>query len=562
MSICKKIDEEQLCKDYLNENIGTEKLAEIYHIGKKRVRQILAEHGVERKKRGGQTLNVEYKVPDWKIVKYPEIEGKHYIAVDKLSGFTTNDTENKAGVLTTYIEKQYGVKTPTLYDRRQYYMKTGDYWWEQWFEIKLVDDAEIKKCPYCDWTTVDIHNRSGMFETHLNKVHGISKLEYLERFPEERDYFATVNRVNNRQMETDEDNFVVCKVCGKKLARIDGTHLRNHGLTKFQYIKLYGRDDMLCNKTYKTLSSIAIETNKNMTHSFSSKAENEIMEKIKERGLFCYTDRKILEGKEIDIYIPSKNIGIEYDGLKWHSEFFGGKNSKYHLKKLEECNKKGVKLITVFEDEYELHKDIVLNKIFHILNLKTSDKEHIFARKCLTGEISSSECRDFLDKNHIQGFVSSTLYIGAFYENRLIGVMSFLQSKRKWELTRFATDINTVCCGVGGKLFKYFVRNYDFDEIKSFADRRWTVDYKDNIYTKLGFEFSGFTPPSYTYNCSSVDRFKRFHKFAFRRSKLLMRHPELDPDMTEVEMAKSLGYDRIWDCGLIKYVYKKKENNK
>jgi hypothetical protein len=25
--------------------------------------------------------------------------------------------------------------------------------------------------------------------------------------------------------------------------------------------------------------------------------------------------------------------------------------------------------------------------------------------------------------------------------------------------------------------------------------------------------------------------------------------------MTETEMVKELGYDRIWDCGLIKYVW-------
>ena len=31
--------------------------------------------------------------------------------------------------------------------------------------------------------------------------------------------------------------------------------------------------------------------------------------------------------------------------------------------------------------------------------------------------------------------------------------------------------------------------------------------------------------------------------------------------MTETEMAKELGYDRIWDCGLIKYVWKKEETD-
>ena len=29
--------------------------------------------------------------------------------------------------------------------------------------------------------------------------------------------------------------------------------------------------------------------------------------------------------------------------------------------------------------------------------------------------------------------------------------------------------------------------------------------------------------------------------------------------MTETEMVKELGYDRIWDCGLIKYIWKKPE---
>ncbi len=27
--------------------------------------------------------------------------------------------------------------------------------------------------------------------------------------------------------------------------------------------------------------------------------------------------------------------------------------------------------------------------------------------------------------------------------------------------------------------------------------------------------------------------------------------------MTELEMARTLGYGRIWDCGLFKYIWKK-----
>ena len=62
-------------------------------------------------------------------------------------------------------------------------------------------------------------------------------------------------------------------------------------------------------------------------------------------------DKKTLNGMELDIYIPSKNVAIEYDGIRWHSEEFG-KDRNYHLSKTDLCLKKGVYLIHVFEDEW------------------------------------------------------------------------------------------------------------------------------------------------------------------------------------------------------------------
>ena len=57
-------------------------------------------------------------------------------------------------------------------------------------------------------------------------------------------------------------------------------------------------------------------------------------------------DKDVLNGKELDIYIPSHNLAIEFNGLYWHSELFIDKN--YHLNKTEECEKKGVQLIHIF----------------------------------------------------------------------------------------------------------------------------------------------------------------------------------------------------------------------
>ena len=542
-----------------NNGMNIENLALKYHVGKLKIKALLLENGVEMRKRGGQKLDIAYKVSDWKIEKYPMEDGFHYIARFREDGKEFNDYMNQGGFLTSYIKERFGCEIPTLYDRRKYYMETGDYWWEQWFDIIKVENKPTKKCPYCDWETADVENRSGAFEVHLKEKHGMSKMEYLKEFPEDKTYFALVNETLNRQMCENEDEYVVCAICGKKLARIDWRHLRKHNITQKEYIKKYGQNTV-SKKYHDTMSSIAIQSNMDMTITKHSTPENEIKEFIKKLGFVSKSDRKVLHGKEIDIFIPQIQTGIEYNGNLFHTEYKGGKNRKYHLCKTELCKKNGVKLIHIFEDEYFEKRDIVLNKIKHILK-KCDNLPKVYGRKCKVRQIHYYDSINFLEQFHIQGGVASTVYYGAFYEDKLIAVMTFKRSDiNQWELTRFASDYNYVCCGVGGKLFKHFVKKYNPETVKSFADRRWTVDEENNLYLQLGFEFDEYVEPDYKYYNPKIDRYKRFHKFGFRKQKLLKQYPDLlTPTMTETEMTRALGYDRIWDCGLIKYVWKKPE---
>lgn len=74
-------------------------------------------------------------------------------------------------------------------------------------------------------------------------------------------------------------------------------------------------------------------------------------------------DKKVLNGKELDIYIPSKNLAIEYNGLYWHSDKATlEKNdipnketrmyAKYrHIEKTKLCKEKNIRLIHIFEDD-------------------------------------------------------------------------------------------------------------------------------------------------------------------------------------------------------------------
>ena len=265
-------------------------------------------------------------------------------------------------------------------------------------------------------------------------------------------------------------------------------------------------------------------------------------------------NRKVLNGKEIDICAPFLKFGIEYNGLRWHSEQFN-KDKNYHLNKTELAESKGYHLIQIFEDEWLEHKDIVLNKIRHFLG-KDIDRPVVGARKCLVKTVSKADAEVFLTTYHIQGFVASTTYYGAFYEDKLVGVMTFKQEKpNEWNLTRFATDTSYRLPGLASKIFKQFVKDYNPIEVKTFLDRRWS--HGDvNVYDRMGFKLVETLPPDYRYVVGN----QRIHKFNFRKH-ILNKKYGLPLSMTEKEITEKLGFYRIWDCGLYKYVWRKQSED-
>lgn len=556
----KTFTENEICKKY--ETLSINAIAREYHISDKTVKEILLKNNVTLRNPQKKIKNDGWDYSHELQKKYPPKDGFHYVAISKDGKVIYEDYMNKSGVLTNYIKNNLNIAIPSLYKRTKFFKDNGYQWYEQWFEITLKENVKqpTKKCPYCEWETVDVENKSGMYLTHILKEHGYTKEQHLMLHPEDKEFLSLKNKTLNRLYETDETKFVKCCICGKKLARIDWRHLIHHGITKEEYIEKYG-NNIVSKEFSKYLSIQATEVNKNLEITKSSKSEKEIGDFIKQHNVDIITgDRKILgNGKEIDIYIPSQKIAIEFDGIRFHSEFGPNKvGHLYHLEKTNLCKEKGIKLIHIFEDEFTYRKDIVFNKIAHILKFQTQ-LPRVMGRQCTIKEITKNESQPFLEKYHIQGFVDSSIHLGAFYNKQLIAVMLFKKESKistNWELTRFASTYEYVCQGIGGKLFKYFIRNYNPSKIKSFADRRWTIDEENNVYLQLGFKFDSYTKPSYSYIIKKIDKCKRFHKFGFRKQKLAKKYG-FPLTMTETEMAKALGYDRIWDCGLIKYVWKK-----
>jgi hypothetical protein len=201
---------------------------------------------------------------------------------------------------------------------------------------------------------------------------------------------------------------------------------------------------------------------------------------------------------------------------------------------------------------------MVKNKIKHLL--KINDGIKIGARKTEIKKIEFKEKSVFLNNNHIQGNDSSIISYGAYFNDILIGVMTFNDKRNmtksidgEFELTRYAVKQDYIVNGLASKIIKRFINDYSPKKIISFADRRWTPDGNNNLYTHMGFKLCEIIRPGYSYYNSKVDRYKRFHKFGFGKNSLKRKFPELDFSKTEKELMTELGYDRIWDCGLFKY---------
>lgn len=277
-----------------------------------------------------------------------------------------------------------------------------------------------------------------------------------------------------------------------------------------------------------------------------SKIEDEIYHYIKdELGLDCDdNNRKVIDGKELDVFIPSKGVAIELDGLYWHNEL--NLPSDYHLNKTNECYKNNIRLIHIFEDEWLYKKDIVKSILQNIL--VPSINHRIYARECVVKEIGNDIAYDFLEANHIQGNCYGKKIYGLYHNNQLVSLMSFGNARHfighnsgSWELLRFCSLRGYNIIGGASKLLKHFIENVKPKRIITFADKRWSVG---DLYNKLGFILYNESRPNYYYVIGD----KRRYRYNFRK-KILVKKFGCPLEMSEHDFCLLKKWYRIYDCG-------------
>jgi hypothetical protein len=260
----------------------------------------------------------------------------------------------------------------------------------------------------------------------------------------------------------------------------------------------------------------------------------------------------MLDGKEIDLYNSDLRVGIEYCGLYWHNENSPTpRTQEYHHDKYQKCKDLGVKLITIFEDEWLHRKEQVKGALLSILKLN-SIKVH--GRKCAVMDIKKPEAYAFYRSFHIQGAPrQGTHFAGLYYEKELVGVMSFGKHHRdssKTVLDRLCFKPGVSVAGGSSKLFKHLLKTSGVTSLSSWSDHRW---FCGSVYSKLGFKLAKTTKPDYSYVDTGRPGTRRSKQ---SQKKNATKCPE---DLTEVEWAASRGLFRIWDCGKSLWMYDRNE---
>lgn len=305
--------------------------------------------------------------------------------------------------------------------------------------------------------------------------------------------------------------------------------LKDKNYSYFDLVKLF-------NAPYYTVQYWATRLNLkeyiNYTFTGKSHYEDEIVEFIKSLNINnIKRNKKILNGLEIDIYLPDYNLGIEFNGTYWHSDLYKDKN--YHFNKSLEAQKQGIRLIHIYQ--YEWDDENQRKKIKSLLRITLGKvSARIYARDCEIKEITNNEAKVLNDMVHLQNHRNAKVIYGLYYNSELVQLMSFSHHRQyEWEIVRGCPGSNNIVVGGVSKLFKHFIDDYNPREIFSYCDFN---KFDGKSYEALGMKFIGYTGPDMKY---------------IIKDKVINRQP------TKYKEIKNNIDARIYGAGSKKYIWTK-----
>ena len=251
-------------------------------------------------------------------------------------------------------------------------------------------------------------------------------------------------------------------------------------------------------------------------------------------------NRIVLAPKEIDVYVPSKGIGIECHGLYWHSEGSSKENfnKRSHLEKLINANAVNVKLYQLFYDEWRDKRSICESLIAHKLGVSS---QRLGAREFNIVELNTEQQRDFFDSTHISSYTPAKVVFGLAKDDVIFAALGLRVPRQaskydnSLEISRYSTAVGYSIPGGLNRLMNCAVRyavDSSFKSLVTYVDRRFGDGHG---YLNCRFSIVGDTGVDYFY----TDNMFRYDRFKFRAR----------GGLTERQVASQAGVSRIYGCG-------------
>jgi hypothetical protein len=316
----------------------------------------------------------------------------------------------------------------------------------------------------------------------------------------------------------------------------------------------YGEDNAMKSSDVKTRSMQSRLEKYGTLIANLGKTQREITSWINSLGFEFNPDVLILEGKELDLYDPKQKLALEFCGLYWHNENSPAPRTRsYHHDKWRRCRDKGVRLLTIFDDEWRDRNEVCKSLILSKLGIF---ERRLQGRKCEVREISKVEMKSFCELHHLQGANKlSESCFGLFHGDELVGVADMGRHHRKKNskeavLTRLCFRPGVQVIGGANKLFKActeWCRLNGVERILSWSDNRYS---DGSVYERLSFKRAAELPPDYCY----VDM--KNPKRRLSKQSQSKRQSKCPDHLTELQWANERGLSRIWDCGKVRWEYK------
>jgi len=272
----------------------------------------------------------------------------------------------------------------------------------------------------------------------------------------------------------------------------------------------------------------------------SSNGEKELQIYVSSLGFI--TGKKLFKWGEIDVFVPEKNIGFEFNGCYWHNDQH--RSSDYHYNKVTNAEKEGIRLIHIWEHEWLHNQEAIKSYIKAQLGLC---EHRVYARKCKVREITYKEALPLL-QYHQQGKSFANVYIGLYNNNELVLTMLFAKSTKsiftqnpiaEWEIKREICKEGYSVVGGKSKVFKYFVEKYNPKSVVSYVDRS---KFTGKSYQIMGFKLDHINPARYDWVYKENLIFKKRQPKIYKKMRQLYNQGEVY---------------RIYDSGRYCYVWRK-----